>query len=336
MMRSIEILSKMPQDASRCLKMSQGTKHGNFWGHGFSRGRGCGGFPREVWNFRTLPSTPANDPRLRAFVSGHVRMGAQARLSSSIAWDLLRFANIEWSLNAINWYQLLKFAGSVIVTYSDSSKSTCLRCLFRESKLFCNSEEADYGGSELLVDFPIRCHRATRGAFKTWSDGARVEACRGGSHNELFQSCHIVPRCAKLICTLISIHWSVLIDWFCIDFVAFCCYVPDSCTVLLASSWLVLDYTSHCSSLQRCAKMCTCKSIKSSSWHVFMDVHGICGIQQEAVEHLGDCRRQASRTEPTSPGAASNSSEDVRPITDIVTSQVRSSEKISKECSNLK
>jgi len=77
-----------------------------------------------------------------------------------------------------------------------------------------------------------------------------------------------------------------------------------------------------------------------------MDLHGICGIRQEAVEHLGDCRRQASestagyashiRREPTSPGAASNSSEDARPITDIVTSQVRSSEKISKECSNVK
>lgn len=74
-----------------------------------------------------------------------------------------------------------------------------------------------------------------------------------------------------------------------------------------------------------------------------MAFHGICGIQQEAVEHLGDCRRQASettagyasRTDPTSPGAASNSSEDARPITDV-TSQVSSSEEISKECSNVK
>ena len=222
MMRSIEILFKMPQDASRCLKMpqdvsrclkmSQGTKHGSFWGHGFSRGRGCGGFPREVWNFRTLPSTPANDPRLRAFVSGHVRTGAQARLSSSIAWDLPRFSNIECN-------QLISIAEVRGQRYSDSSKSTCLRCLFWESKLFCNSEEADYGGSELLVDFPIRCHRATRGAFKTWSDGACVEACRGGSHNELFQSCHSVPRCAKMcqanlyidIDALISIVWLILL-----------------------------------------------------------------------------------------------------------------------------
>lgn len=74
----------------------------------------------------------------------------------------------------------------------------------------------------------------------------------------------------------------------------------------------------------RCHRHLQMKLTMADQSYLLTFLSGATAQLEEAVEHLGDCRRQASestagyashiRREPTSPGAASNSSEDARPF----------------------
>ena len=269
----------------------------NCRGHGLSRGRRGGSFSWEIWNFWTVPWKPA-DATLA---------GSEGSLSRKYFIDIggFNFHKVVFTLACCSSIRYDQMCSLCLVSYlhvRDYLNTRRKNINLKKSVQICKhssstSQEADYGRSELLTGLPLRCH------VSTWG---RVQL--KGASNWLWSECWLAMTFK---------------DTF-----------PHEAFIRIPRRGISRDFEqtpkAHCQvsskSPQSFFRIMMQGAEQSLEYVGAILMTSLSGPPQEAVEHLGDCRRQASegtagfgthmagqtRPEPASPSAVSEHSDEGR------------------------